>query len=285
MTCGCAPLTPRREPLPRLSEIAPTPPDDAWPERFDPPPRARVLCVHLARPDPPPEAWKLVEPIGLSPSVLARWAANDMRAGTLEPENLEAFHAALMPVLGSKRSVFLGSDHFMPQHTTGPLTGRVPLALTGVKGETSKIELDGGRLRLLIRVRRTDDGNVEVDVAPHHHRRKRTPEPRSPLETVFDGTVFDDLRLRHTGDRLLVLGLPPRPPETKKPPAEPDPATEAKPEAEPDEQVVEPPVSEPLFEPQVIVPTRLGPLLFTTHHRDGPVQVMVILRIESDHRE
>ncbi|MEM7680683.1 MAG: hypothetical protein AAF288_01885 [Planctomycetota bacterium] len=186
----------------------------AEPPPLDPAPKSLITVrrVDLPLGADTEAAWRQIDPSLLPGLTAGVWRVNGIRIGVLRPEDRVAFTNAMPEVFSvSELRVATGSVP-APLIPSARLTSEVLIDLTVPPARVETQAVRGGNLQLLVRSARGPDdpaaGRV-IEVIPHHHRRRETVVPRSPLESALDGTVFDALTLRAQlpPDTLLVIGL------------------------------------------------------------------------------
>ena len=205
--------------------VRPAPPNDNLPDL--PSVRSRLTdpMVSLLAAEPPPRLfihrmtwplsasldplWELIETDALPDALAALWQANGMRLGTIDASRLPELGHVFDRADRITTTMLVGTRHFAPQPTSPPLRRPVQIDLVERFEDPKRISVARGRMQWLIRAQGGDDGQVHLELVPHHHVKKFSLMPRSPLQTQQDGRTFDDLRLTTVmrPDRLLVMGL------------------------------------------------------------------------------
>ncbi len=213
MSCEMPPPT---EPLPTLLDIRPSPTDGGEDGSADDQPNANKRVIALIHRidvplDVPTDAlWDLVDEQAVPLRTLGMWRTNGIRIGFLHAEHAPDFVAALPSVLGESRAKLLGSPYPSTIRTTPRLRRPVEVDLTDPPRSPQVIQARGGRLQLLAKIGRDENGTAFLELTPHHYKPKgATLLPRSPLEKELDGQVYESLmaRLPLPPDRAVVVCL------------------------------------------------------------------------------
>ena len=203
------------EPFPKLSDIRsrvtpPGPPEDA--PRMAPTRRAladvQVITLPLAT--DLGESWEQVDEGVLGDRARDVWNRNGLRLALIQAEQIEAFFEPASHLVYVRHTRLLSAAHPSMLRDSSRLEAPVTLELRGVHGvEQEQIELERGRIRLLLRMEPNDAGGVTVQLLPHHQRVRSTLIPRDPLERDLDGRVFEELSVAFDMGRadVLVIGL------------------------------------------------------------------------------
>ena len=212
-------MPPSQDSLPDLSEIRTTRPTtenktDAEGETVEETkPVSRVVAL-IHRIDMPLGAslepvWMQVDERALPLTVRGKWMINGMRIGVLHADNARAFSDALPNMVGESRAKLIGSDYPSPIRITPRLRETVTVDLTDPPRSPTLYEAQGGRMQLLAKVGRDDDGEPQLELTPHHFKPKATLLPRSPLEKELDGETFEALTVKVPlpVDRAVIVGL------------------------------------------------------------------------------
>ena len=205
----------------------------------EPPPRLFIHRVTWPLSASLESLWELVETDGLPNGLPALWQANGMRLGTIGASRLLELGRLFDRADRITTTMLVGARHFAPQPTSPPLRRPVQIDLIERFEGPERISIARGRMQWLIRAQGGDDGQVHLELVPHHHFKKFSLTPRSPLQTQQDGRTFEALGLTTVmrPGRLLVMGLylpAPVQPEPELEPQETLPAHEG--QAETDKQ-------------------------------------------------
>ncbi|MEX0654902.1 MAG: hypothetical protein WD534_13515 [Phycisphaeraceae bacterium] len=202
-------------PLPTLSEIESRVTPSEPPETDRPAERRRGIAtiqqIDLPLQTDLDESWDLANERVLTQRARQVWNGNGIRMGLLAMDEVDPFFEPLPYVLGVHRTRIVGGRHPSSVRTSPALREPVQVDLAGVAGDGQEqvVELDRGRVRLLIRMEANPVGGVTVELTPHHQLPGSSLIPRDPLEKELDGRVFDELAVAFDLNRndVLVVGL------------------------------------------------------------------------------
>ncbi|MFA9478273.1 hypothetical protein ACERK3_08190 [Phycisphaerales bacterium AB-hyl4] len=202
------------EALPRLGEMRSQVTPMQPPEVDEPGPERRAMAtiqqVELPLYTNLDECWPMTSEGVLGDHARAVWNANGMRVGMTSMAEAERFFEPLPYVL-NVRDARLISGAYPSALRTSPTIGEpVRMDLSGVAGGDEQVlELDRGRMRLLIGMEPNAVGGVTVTLLPHQQVRRFTLSPRGPQEVEMDGRLFEELAVSFdmNQDDVLVLGL------------------------------------------------------------------------------
>ena len=212
LSCMVSCEMPPTEPMPRLSDLrSPTQPGEA----NEPVPTADTPIIALIhRIDLPLQVsldplWEAVDEQALPLRTHGMWQANGLRIGVLSFQHAQAFADALPPIQGESRAKLLGSPYYSAIRSAPRLREPVIIDLTDPPMSPRVVRAQGGRLQLLAKIGRDDNGQPYLELTPHHYKPKATLLPRSPLEKQLDGQVYVTLTAHITlpHDRAVVVGL------------------------------------------------------------------------------
>jgi hypothetical protein len=277
--------------LPRIGDLRPRGGriDDPYPTLHPPQPVALYQRRTLPLTTNLDELWKLTSTDSLANETVELWRANGMRVGVMKVEQVKAMQAAMAEYTGVGDGFFPMSKYYSPLYTAPRLAGPTAIKLIEQPETPRRIVLTGGRVRFLVKLRRDEDDRVMLDLVPQHHRREKTLTPRSPLETILDGVVFESLKLTTElrTDRLVLIGLDlPPPPEDEPAPESVEPAdTDENDSARSDDSGTPPdadepdkdaPPAAPAQPPKIDVPFHLGRILLTASRVRRPLQLVFV---------
>ena len=165
---------------------------------------------------------------GLSEKEVARWREYGLVAGTLPAQAVQGWMLRLPAWVEGRQVQIMVGEEQVPMSISPPI-GRKGLKLAEVAGPGEQVEprepgesgepggpgsavkwveLTGGRVQFLMRVRRVTEERFLVEVVPHHNQPRVSFEPRLRMERELDGPSFAGLRLLGTltqGDVLVVM--------------------------------------------------------------------------------
>jgi hypothetical protein len=258
----------RPDHLPRVRNVRPNVPNELAKVHI------RMMQVHVRLDVDLTEAWSLASTEGIDAGQLARWKANGIRVGVLDPVAMSRF-IEIMPRHGGVRETQIRAGSGPVALETTPTAGfpfdaRVVLGVD--RDET--IRLPAGRTQLLADVELSPKG-AAIAMSPHHHWVADSVLPRSLEEKLYDGRVFRELELEASlpWDHFLVLGLDK--------PALTEPLQVGAPRAEgaPEAAVADPPPARIRREEVICGVPTLGALLFAAERGGSPLQLVVFIRI------
>ena len=281
--------------LPRIGELRPRGGqiDDPYPARPQPLPLAAYQRITLPLATRLEELWALTSTDPLADEKVALWRANGMRVGVMKAEQVKAMQEAMVGYTGVETGYFTMSKYHSPLYTAPPLGGPVAIELVDQSDVPRRVVLNGGRVRFLVKLRHDENDRAMLDIVPQHHLRKRRLTPRSPMETVLDGVVFESLKLTAElrADRLVLIGLelPPPPGDGSQ-----EESTEGEPTAKPvgsadtngndsgsspgfstsDDKGAQ--TAMPARRPKIDVPFHLGRVLLTASRARRPLQMVFV---------
>jgi hypothetical protein len=212
---GCASEESSLDRFPTLSQVQ----SRLKPKHTDPPepagstPKARIAVQQLSLPihRPTRGAWQSVIDQSMFPDLTRRaWQANGVRVGMLAAGDRSKLQKALPPILRSRRQTMYASSHPASLLQAPSQTGTVNIDLSMfLDGGSQTRSFKEGRMRLLAKVQRNDNGRFVLHLIPQHYKHELSLKPRDPLDKELDGTVFSQLALRMPVPRnqFLVLGL------------------------------------------------------------------------------
>ncbi len=203
------------------------------------------------------------------------WRHNGLHVGVVDIDQVGDFESGVGPMIEHGRSVIVGAGH-PTAALIGPRYRRpTQFELIGGDGRAETVSLGRGRMQMLARFSLSIDDRVQMTLLPHHHIRKRSLAPRSPLEAAVDGHLFEAHKMIVTlvPGRAVIIGLyhaAARVDGSAEPPADvaiddEKPDTEARPDAAP-KAPPEPPVR-----------SSLGRLLLTGRRNDTVQQRLYII--------
>lgn len=279
---------PKEETFPSLqqveSDVTPvTPP--AAPELAS---QSRVLAT-VERYDlplyaPTDEAWQVVDQGVLPRLTRGVWRTNGIRVGLLDIGDLRAFFEALPPPVVTQRTQITATEHPVVLRRSPYLRGTAMIDLTVPPRTVEEVPVTGGRLQLLAQMRSEPFGVVSLNLLPHHYLPEVSLLPRGPLAKQLDGRIFEEIgvRLNVASNRLLVIGLHLPEEDAPAPPASPAPDDASTVNAQPDDAPPEP-AEKPLRIEDAPdgLPPHLGHALFTASRAGRPVQVLLLIRVQS----
>jgi hypothetical protein len=224
-------------------------------QRADPTAEGAAHCFSLPLYEPLDDAWAVTSESALDPVMTELWRQNGMRVRLLDPARYEEFQKALPRAFGAEAQRLIAGGEPIAVRVSAPTDRRLRVTLvTGDDGPRVE-SLSRGEPQFFVNLQDTQDGRVVAEVTPHLYQPRVTVQPRSPLESRFDGRKFSELTLRTvlTRGRLLVIGLE----ETPQRPRATQPATQPAPERR-DE-------------------TRLSDLFLTAQRMRRPTQVLLVI--------
>ncbi|NJL31667.1 MAG: hypothetical protein HC898_08565 [Phycisphaerales bacterium] len=156
-------------------------------------------------------AQERLQEVGLEEAEVRRWQTHGMHLGSLDKDAYGWWLLRLPAWLEGWQSRMLVDEAPLPL-VRSPGLGRSKVELmleTGDAGTTRTVTLEGGRLQLLLKVRRVAAGQYLLELVPHHNRPQVSFEPRLRPERELDGLTFPELRLLAAMDdgRILVMSL------------------------------------------------------------------------------
>ncbi len=208
-TSGVKPTPP---PLPKLNDprYRMAPPKVGKNPRRANPVTLRVSYIDLSPQTNLNHALDLTEP-ALDERKTNLLAHNGLRFSLLAFKDYEKFAAALgKPVDVTRKNLVLAYDG-TPLQTTPSLNSKVTVQLHQIQ-RPPLFRKRHGRYRFLISVGKTTRQTVNLNIVPQHHAREASVKPRSVLERIWDGTVFDELAAKFTlanGQLLVITYTPP----------------------------------------------------------------------------
>lgn len=231
-------LPPRDPTLPKLSQmrsqVTPVQPPPAPPQaqRRRATIRAKRLLVPLNAPTD--TAWAMTDETVLSTLMRGLWHANGLRLGVIPASDVRAFMESLPPILDIENIQIISTDDPAPLLAAPPLRRPVVVDLTVPPRSVREERIEGGRVQMLVRSMRDRRGQLYIELIPHHYKPEVSLLPRSPLEKMLDGRVFQELsvQLPVMPGQVIVLGLyRPWPASASQPQHQRPPASEAEAES------------------------------------------------------
>ena len=251
------------------------------------------------------KCWALVDEDAVPKLTRGLWEVNGMRIGLLHAKDAADFANALPTITGESLAKLYTSHYPTAVRSTPRVQDTVNVDLTVPPKSPTLYRAHGGQLQLLVRIGQADNGQVFIEVTPHHYVPKPDLVPRNPLEKQLDGRVFDELAalLPVDPDTAIVIGLyrpwpqpeattdstePTENPETPDttetptpkteptPPDQPAPVAQS-PDTPPDEASPQPSDLSPQQSPPPPVPEGLGRALMTGSRAGHPIQIMMVL--------
>ncbi len=155
------------------------------------------------------DCWAQVDEQAVPVLMSGMWQVNGMRIGLLHAEDAVAFAEALPTIYGESRAKLYTSHYPTAVRSTPRLRKSVSVDLTVPPRSPTLYRARGGNLQMLVRIGRSDNGQVFVETTPHHYKQKSDLIPRSPLEKQLDGRVFNELAalLPVDPETAIVIGL------------------------------------------------------------------------------
>lgn len=169
---------------------------------------------------------------GIDADTIARWRDNGFGFGQIDRSRLALFLANMPASRGLNRIRHSSPINDTPTVLIERISGRQRIDFVAPDGEAQELTLARGRMQMLMRLvaDETDEDDaatgVRLVMVPHHFKPKMTLLPRSPLEKVYDGRVFGELRVNEpapTDVAWIVWADLPAPPQ-------PEPDVVARPE-------------------------------------------------------
>ena len=275
-----------------------TPPQSYQPDQTITPPDDSevVLGALIHRIDMPldvslDECWAQVDEQAVPVLMHGMWQVNGLRIGILHAQDAVKFAEALPTINGESRAKLFSSHYPTAVRSTPRLREPVNVDLTVPPRSPTLYRARDGKLQLLVRIGRSENGQVFVEVTPHHYKPKPDLIPRNPLEKQLDGRVFRELSalLPVSEDTAIVIGLyrpwPEPPTETveeetteilePQTPDDSDTSTEVVTE---DIEVTTEASTEKAVEPTAPpIPDGLGRSLMTGTRAGQPIQIMMVI--------
>ena len=159
-------------------------------------------------------AWAKTSAEGLDLMTVDLWRHNGLHIGVVDIDQVGDFEAAVGPMIEHGRSVIVGAGH-PTAALIGPRYRRpTQFELIGGNGRAETVSLGRGRMQMLAQFSQSVDDRVQMTLVPHHHMRKRSLVPRSPLEAAVDGHLFEAHKMVVTlvPGRAVIIGLYHAPP-------------------------------------------------------------------------
>ena len=230
------------------------------------------------------------------------WQINGLRIGVLKAENASTFAQGLPKIHGESRAKLLGSPYPSPVRSTPRLIQPVMIDLTDPPKNPKVLTLRGGKLQLLAKITRDENGQAFLELTPHHYKPKADLVPRNPLEKQLDGQVFTELttRLPLTRNTAVVVGLYRpwlEPVDLRAPQGQTEPAaaqestteaqasgnsTEAEPSDESESEEVSTDDDETAESQQPEIPNHLGKALMAGRRAGRDTQVIMVISLIDD---
>lgn len=184
-------------------------------------------------------------PADIDSLAASRWIDNGFGFGQIERSRLALFLANMPKSHGTNRVRHSSPINDTPAVLIERISGRQRIDFVDPDGKPAPIALTRGKMQMLVRLVANEpaeagadadntDPGVRLVMVPHHFKPKMTLLPRSPLEKVYDGRVFTELKLNEPApaDVAWVIWA-----DLPEPPA-PEPDVVARPEGL--EQLLEP---------------------------------------------
>lgn len=145
-------------------------------------------------------------PADLDSLAAARWIDNGFGFGQIERSRLALFLANMPKSHGTNRVRHSSPINDTPAVLIDRISGRQRIDFVDPDGKPAPVALTRGKMQMLLRLVAdkpaeavadddTASPGVRLVMVPHHFKPKMTLLPRSPLEKVYDGRVFSELKL------------------------------------------------------------------------------------------
>ena len=137
---------------------------------------------------------------------------NGLRIDLLPLAEFESFAKALGQPLNIWRSNISMAPDGTPLSTTPPIQKQVLVDIHNPQLPQT-FRAQQGWFRLMFTVQKVKLGSIELNIIPQHYLPKTSVKPRSPLDKIWDGTLFDMLKTTVTlpNSHLLVITRTQRP--------------------------------------------------------------------------
>jgi hypothetical protein len=261
------------------------------------PVRWLVRRIAVRQDTPVASAWAIADEDVLPAISRAVWNGNGLRLGRLSAGDADDFGQALGKPVELRDTQLVSFGYLDVLRQSPPLAATFAADLTVPPGPVYQETFTGGRLRLLIKSRPLGNGTARLTLTPQHYRPRVSLLPRTPVEKILDGRVYDELSVQVDvrTNQALLLGLyrpadPEPPTQTPTPPQVEDASTAAsttEPVEPQDREGNDPDTTSPEDEdltitftepPQPRGPLTMGQGLFTTGLKDHDLQLLFLLR-------
>jgi hypothetical protein len=166
-----------------------------------------VRQIDLPLNEPTDLAWEVVDEGIFSRRAREVWNRNGIRIGRLSRSELGDFADKLPTMVATPISRFVLGHQPAPLHIGPLLRSETQVDLADLSDQAPS-QVQRGSWRLLARAR-TQAGQVNLGLMPHHYRSRLSLLPRDPLEKSLDGHVLEDMMVQVAlqSDTVIVVGL------------------------------------------------------------------------------